>query len=171
MEASSGWRRVRASPTPVAVVINKIDTFGLEQRIGEPAVQARLCASPTPTDPAAIRNRVVRDQLMRWGLSDFVHQFRDPVSPRPLLRLHLSGPHAGRGGGAPRRARRSGAIPVDSGDLRLDVQGGTAEAVGMSRREGRPRSWRPPHASPKRRQRTQSVQPVQPAPAAARIPR
>ena len=59
---------------PVAVVINKIDAFGLEQRIGEPAVQARLRSTPAPADAEAIRNQIVREQLVRWGLSDLVHQ-------------------------------------------------------------------------------------------------
>lgn len=59
---------------PVAVVINKIDAFGLEQRIGEPAIQARLRSSQIPADPVAVRNQVVREQLVRWGLSDLVHQ-------------------------------------------------------------------------------------------------
>ncbi len=74
MEEHFGLEKGARIKKPVAVVINKIDAFGLEQRIGEPAVQARLRSSPTPADPAAVRNHVVREQLVRWGLTDLVHQ-------------------------------------------------------------------------------------------------
>ncbi len=74
MEEHFGLEKGARIKKPVAVVINKIDAFGLEQRIGEPAVQTRLRSSPTPADPAAIRNQIVREQLVRWGLSDLVHQ-------------------------------------------------------------------------------------------------
>jgi hypothetical protein len=60
---------------PLAVVVSKIDAFGLEQRIGEPAVQARLRSLPAPADVEAARNQIVREQLVRWGLSGLVHQF------------------------------------------------------------------------------------------------
>ncbi len=59
---------------PVAVVVNKIDAFDLEQRLGEPAVQARLQSSTQPVDLDALRSQVVRDQLVQWGRGDLVHQ-------------------------------------------------------------------------------------------------
>jgi hypothetical protein len=74
MEEHFGLEKGARIKKPVAVVINKIDAFGLEQRIGEPAVQARLRTSPVPADPAAVRNQVVREQLVRWGLTDLLHQ-------------------------------------------------------------------------------------------------
>jgi hypothetical protein len=74
MEEHFGLEKGARVKKPVAVVINKIDAFGLEQRLGEPAVQARLRAAPAPADAEAIRNQNVREQLVRWGLSDLVHQ-------------------------------------------------------------------------------------------------
>jgi len=74
MEEHFGLQKGGRLKVPLAVVITKIDAFGLEQRLGEPAVQARLRSSPTPEDPEAVRNQLVRDQLVRWGLSDIVHQ-------------------------------------------------------------------------------------------------
>ncbi|HSK80662.1 MAG TPA: hypothetical protein VLQ45_29680 [Thermoanaerobaculia bacterium] len=74
MEEHFGLEKGARIKKPVAVVVNKIDAFGLEQRLGEPAVQARLRSSPAPADLAAIRNQVVREQLLRWGLTDLVHQ-------------------------------------------------------------------------------------------------
>jgi len=74
MEEHFGLEKGARIKKPVAVVVNKIDAFGLEQRIGEPAVQARLRSAPAPADAEAIRNQIVREQLMRWGLSDLVHQ-------------------------------------------------------------------------------------------------
>ncbi len=55
-------------------MVNKIDAFDLEQRLGEPAVQERLRSSPQPVDIEALRSQVVRDQLVQWGRGDLVHQ-------------------------------------------------------------------------------------------------
>ena len=74
LEEYFGLEKGARLKVPLAVVINKIDAFGLEQRIGEPAVQARLASSAGPADVEAIRNQIVREQLVRWGLGGLVHQ-------------------------------------------------------------------------------------------------
>jgi hypothetical protein len=65
---------------PVAVVISKIDAFDLEQRIGDPAVQARLRSDPGGGDAETARNQIVREQLVRWGRGDLVHQLETRCS-------------------------------------------------------------------------------------------
>jgi hypothetical protein len=74
LEEHWGLQKGARLKVPLAVVIDKIDAFGLEQRIGEPALQAQLAAAPAPVDAAEIRNRLVRNQLVRWGLAGLVHQ-------------------------------------------------------------------------------------------------
>jgi hypothetical protein len=80
LEEHFGLEKGTRLKVPLAIVVNKIDAFGLEQRIGEPAVQAALRASPVPADPAAIRNQTVREQLVRWGLGHLVHQLETRCS-------------------------------------------------------------------------------------------
>ncbi len=74
MEEHFGLGKSTRLKVPVAVVINKIDAFDLEQRIGEPAVRERVQSSPTPVDPETIRDELLRDQLRRWGQGDVVQQ-------------------------------------------------------------------------------------------------
>jgi len=59
---------------PLAVVLNKIDAFDLRDRLGEPAIRAWLRKAPAGTEWAEARDRVVRDQLLRWGQAALVHQ-------------------------------------------------------------------------------------------------
>lgn len=74
MEEHFGLKKATRIKVPVAVVINKIDAFDLEARIGEPAVRQRAQASPAPVDPQTVRDEIVRDQLRRWGQGDVVQQ-------------------------------------------------------------------------------------------------
>lgn len=62
---------------PVAVVINKVDAFDLERRIGETALAGRLKASPAGTDPVAARDQLIREQLVAWEMGDFVQQLEN----------------------------------------------------------------------------------------------
>lgn len=59
---------------PIALVINKVDAFDLEDRVGERAVQKRITALAAPTDLAAARDALLREQLIRWDLGDLVQQ-------------------------------------------------------------------------------------------------
>lgn len=74
MEEHFGLGKTTRLKVPVAVVINKIDAFDLEARIGEPAVRQRVQSSPTPVDLASARDELLRDQLRRWGQGDVVQQ-------------------------------------------------------------------------------------------------
>jgi hypothetical protein len=74
MEEHFGLGKTTRLKVPVAVVINKIDAFDLESRIGEPAVRQRVQSSPTPVDPETARDELLRDQLRRWGQGDVVQQ-------------------------------------------------------------------------------------------------
>jgi hypothetical protein len=74
MEEHFGLSKEARLKVPVAVVINKIDAFDLEQRIGEPVVRQRAQSSPTPVDPDGIRDDLIREQLRRWGQGDVVQQ-------------------------------------------------------------------------------------------------
>lgn len=57
---------------PMAVVINKVDAFDLEQRIGEPAVRA--AAGTGGESQVEVRDRLLRRQLIAWDQGDFVQQ-------------------------------------------------------------------------------------------------
>ena len=74
MEEHFGLGETARIKVPVAVVLNKIDAFDLEQRIGEPEILRRIQSSPFPLDPDIARNRVLREQLVRWGQGDVVQQ-------------------------------------------------------------------------------------------------
>ena len=74
MEEHFGLGKAARLKVPVAVVINKIDAFDLEARIGEPAVRQRVQASPMPVDPQSVRDELLRDQLRRWNQEDVVQQ-------------------------------------------------------------------------------------------------
>jgi len=74
MEEHFGLGKTARLKVPVAVVINKIDAFDLEARIGEPAMRQRVQSSPTPVDPETTRDELLRDQLCRWGQGDVVQQ-------------------------------------------------------------------------------------------------
>ncbi|HSK80660.1 MAG TPA: hypothetical protein VLQ45_29670 [Thermoanaerobaculia bacterium] len=74
MEEHFGLGKATRLKVPVAVVINKIDAFDLESRIGEPVVRQRVQSSPDPVDPQSVRDEILRGQLRRWGQGDVVQQ-------------------------------------------------------------------------------------------------
>lgn len=74
MEEHFGLGKAARVKVPVAVVVNKADAFDLEDRIGERAVQDRLSSVTAPTDPAIVRDELIRTQLIRWGQGDLVQQ-------------------------------------------------------------------------------------------------
>jgi hypothetical protein len=73
LEEHFGQSKTVRLKLPVAVVINKVDAFDLENRIGERAVQARVAANPT-ADHNALREELIRNQLVRWNQGDLVQQ-------------------------------------------------------------------------------------------------
>jgi hypothetical protein len=73
LEEHFGQSRTARLKLPVALVINKVDAFNLEDRIGERAVRARAAANPT-TDPDTLRNELIRGQLVRWDQGSLVQQ-------------------------------------------------------------------------------------------------
>lgn len=80
LEENFGLARGTQLKVPLAVVLNKVDAFDLEQRIGEPAVRARVKSSPTPLDPETARNQLLREQLIRWDLGGLVQQIETRFS-------------------------------------------------------------------------------------------
>jgi len=74
LEESFGLTRGAQLEVPVAVVLNKVDAFDLEQRIGEPAIQARVRASAAPLSLHEARDQLVREQLIRWNEGGLVQQ-------------------------------------------------------------------------------------------------
>jgi hypothetical protein len=73
LEEHFGQSKTVRLKLPVAVVISKVDAFDLENRIGERAVQARAAANPT-ADHKALREELIRNQLVRWDQGDLVQQ-------------------------------------------------------------------------------------------------
>lgn len=73
MEEFFGLKKGKRIGVPVAVVLNKVDAFDLEDRVGERAVDARMAASPTASREA-VRDALVREQLRAWGEGPFVQQ-------------------------------------------------------------------------------------------------
>ena len=75
LEADFGLAKRGRVKQPLAIVINKVDAFDLEGVIGEPALKRRLTL-PTPMnrplDRDAVRNAMLRDQLVAWGEQAFV---------------------------------------------------------------------------------------------------
>jgi hypothetical protein len=74
LEEHFGLAKVARIKVPVAVVINKIDAFDLEQVLGEAAVQERLRSSATAGSAEAVRDDVIREQLRRWDQAGLVQQ-------------------------------------------------------------------------------------------------
>ena len=56
------------SRVPLAVVINKVDVFDLEELLGEPAIAARIAASGGELGRAEAQNAVIIEQLSLWGM-------------------------------------------------------------------------------------------------------
>lgn len=73
LEEHFGQSKTARLKLPVAVVINKVDAFDLEDRIGERALQARAAANPT-ADRNSLCDELIRNQLIRWDQGDLVQQ-------------------------------------------------------------------------------------------------
>lgn len=74
LEADFGLSKRGKVSQPLAIVLNKSDAFGLESLIGAPAldrVMAQL-SEKAPPDRNEARNRVLRNQLVKWGEQAFV---------------------------------------------------------------------------------------------------
>ena len=74
LEEHFGLGKTARIKVPVAAVINKVDAFDLERQIGQPAVATRLKSSVTPTTAQAVRDELVRAQLLMWDQGAFVQQ-------------------------------------------------------------------------------------------------
>ncbi|HET7232061.1 MAG TPA: hypothetical protein VFJ16_18790 [Longimicrobium sp.] len=74
MEEFFGLKKGGRIKVPVAVVLNKADAFGLEDRVGERAVDARMEALPADATREAVRDALIREQLKAWGEGPFVQQ-------------------------------------------------------------------------------------------------
>lgn len=74
LEERYGLERTARLQVPVALVINKVDACGLDELVGEAAVRARMQASATPLTRPEARDRLLREQLIRWGQADLVQQ-------------------------------------------------------------------------------------------------
>lgn len=72
MEEHFGLERGRKLSRPLAVVINKVDAFDLEEKIGETAVRKALGAAGKSPDVASVRNELIKRQLCAWKQSNFV---------------------------------------------------------------------------------------------------
>jgi len=74
LEADFGLSKRGRVKQPLAIVLNKVDAFDLNDFIGEAAVDRALAAwtGSQPPDRDAVRNMVLREQLVDWGEQAFV---------------------------------------------------------------------------------------------------
>lgn len=82
LEADFGLsKRGRVRP-PLAVVLNKVDAFDLENIVGETAVDRAVAAwkGDRPADRDAVRNSVLKEQLSKWGEQAFVSRIEGRFS-------------------------------------------------------------------------------------------
>jgi len=82
LEADFGLSKRGRVKQPLAIVVNKVDAFDLEGIIGETAVDRALAArsGDRPTDRDAVRNSVLRDQLLDWGEEAFISRIEGRFS-------------------------------------------------------------------------------------------
>ena len=73
MESSFGLSHTDKIKKPLAVVLNKTDTFDLESLIGESAVE-RASRRLNQTDKASVRDKLVREKLLQWGEKALLQQ-------------------------------------------------------------------------------------------------
>ena len=106
-------------------MINKVDAFDLENRIGDRAVHEPRAAanSHAHRSPATLRDELIRNQLIRWDQGDLVQQLEARCAQRALFHLLLPGADAGRHGESLPGARRDRATAVDSQPYRFRVRG------------------------------------------------
>lgn len=74
LEAEFGLSKKGRVKEPLAVVINKTDAFDLDGVVGEAAFQGALTAArgERSADPDAVRDSMLRKQLIDWGEQGFV---------------------------------------------------------------------------------------------------
>jgi hypothetical protein len=77
LEQHFGLAKTACVKVPTAIVVNKLDAFDLEQRIGEPAVSARIKSSTGSANEVQVRDQLVRQQLIAWDQGDFVQQLEN----------------------------------------------------------------------------------------------
>lgn len=83
LEQYFGLTKTGQIKKPVAVVINKIDAFGLESLVGEAAIENAIRTAGAAGRKEAVQNEVLRQHLIQWGAGDLVHQLEARC---PLLR-------------------------------------------------------------------------------------
>jgi len=66
MEESFGLSKTGKIKHPLAIVISKVDAFGLEEVVGESAVDNAL-AKAKHINRAEVRNNLIKQQLIDWG--------------------------------------------------------------------------------------------------------
>lgn len=66
MEESFGLSKTDKIKQPLAVVISKIDAFGLEEVLGESAVNKAFSKTKN-INKAEVRNNLIKQQLINWG--------------------------------------------------------------------------------------------------------
>ncbi len=74
LEESFSLAKTKQVKKPLAVVINKIDAFNLENIIGEPAVDRALSLAGGEADKNYVRNNLIRKQLEDWGEEALLQQ-------------------------------------------------------------------------------------------------
>lgn len=74
LEAEFGLPKRGRVKQPLAIVLNKVDAFDLDDVIGEAAVDRAFAtwSGAQPVSRDVVRNKVLRDQLVNWGEQAFV---------------------------------------------------------------------------------------------------
>jgi hypothetical protein len=72
MEEHFGLERGRKFSKPVAVVVNKVDAFDLDDRIGEGALKRALGGATGKPEPVNVRNDLIKKQLCAWNQANLV---------------------------------------------------------------------------------------------------
>lgn len=72
LEANVGLTRRKQFPHPLAVVVTKVDAFGLEEKVGAPAARQLLEREPQIGTEAAAIDSLVQGFLETYGLDQFI---------------------------------------------------------------------------------------------------
>jgi hypothetical protein len=82
LEADFGLSKRGRVKQPLAIVLNKVDAFDLNDVIGEAAVDRAFgfWEGDRPADRDAVRNNVLRNQLVDWGEQAFVSRIEGRFS-------------------------------------------------------------------------------------------
>lgn len=74
LESDFGLSKTAQVRQPLAIVLNKVDAFDLEEIIGESAVDRSFAAwkGKGPADRSTVRSSLLRTQLLDWGEQAFV---------------------------------------------------------------------------------------------------